>query len=81
MLSTGPHECEQGLKTEWQGVAIPLEMDHIDGDSDNNVEENLRLVCPNCHALSPYSKGGNWGRGRERRKQLRRVKALSELLV
>lgn len=31
---------------------IPLEVDHIDGDSQNNNFENLRLVCPNCHSLT-----------------------------
>jgi len=31
---------------------IPLEIDHIDGDSENNAEINLRLICPNCHYLT-----------------------------
>lgn len=31
----------------------PLEIDHIDGDRDNNVRENLDVLCPNCHALTP----------------------------
>ncbi len=31
---------------------VPLEVDHIDGDSQNNVVENLRLLCPNCHSLT-----------------------------
>jgi len=31
---------------------IPLEVDHIDGDSQNNVFENLKLLCPNCHSLT-----------------------------
>ena len=31
---------------------IPLEVDHIDGDSENNSFENLRLLCPNCHSLT-----------------------------
>jgi len=32
---------------------IPLEVDHIDGDWRNNSPENLRLLCPNCHSLTP----------------------------
>ena len=32
---------------------VPLEVDHIDGDASNNKEENLRLICPNCHSLTP----------------------------
>lgn len=42
----------------------PLEVDHIDGDSNNNKEENLRLICPNCHSLSPNYKNLNRGKGR-----------------
>lgn len=37
-----------------------LEIDHIDGDHKNNTRENLRVLCPNCHALTPNFR--NWGR-------------------
>ncbi len=30
-----------------------MELDHIDGDNKNNLKENLRLLCPNCHAKTP----------------------------
>ncbi|MFC1624859.1 HNH endonuclease signature motif containing protein [Patescibacteria group bacterium] len=30
---------------------IPLELDHINGDSKDNRIENLRILCPNCHSL------------------------------
>lgn len=30
-----------------------LEVDHIDGDASNSWEENLRVLCPNCHSLTP----------------------------
>lgn len=43
---------------------VPLEVDHIDGNSENNIEENLRLICPNCHALTPTFKNLNKGNGR-----------------
>lgn len=32
--------------------SIPLEVHHIDGDCTNNKEENLQLLCPNCHSLT-----------------------------
>lgn len=46
---------------------IPLEVDHIDGDYTNNNENNLTLLCPNCHSLTPTYKGANSGRGRKTR--------------
>lgn len=67
LVRTRPHQCESCAITEWQGQPVPLEMDHIDGDSSRNVESNLRLICPNCHALSPFHKGKNRGRGRPKR--------------
>ena len=43
---------------------LPLEIDHIDGNSENNSEDNLRLICPNCHSLTPNYRGANRGNGR-----------------
>lgn len=43
---------------------VPLEVDHIDGDAENNNENNLRLLCPNCHALTPSFRNLNRGHGR-----------------
>ena len=45
----------------------PLEIDHIDGDSTNNSEDNLRLLCPNCHSLTPTWKALNKGKGSKSR--------------
>jgi hypothetical protein len=44
---------------------VTLEIDHIDGNADNNTENNLRLVCPNCHSLTPHFRNLNKGRGRK----------------
>lgn len=38
---------------------IPLEVEHIDGDFSNNREDNLILLCPNCHSLTATWKGAN----------------------
>jgi len=42
--------------------SIPLEIDHIDGDWTNTIESNLRLLCPNCHSLTPTYKSRNRGK-------------------
>src|SRR5262245_13664105 len=54
LISEGvkPHRCECCGLTEWLGQQVPLELHHKDGDRTNNRLCNLRLVCPNCHALT-----------------------------
>ena len=47
---------------EWNGEPIPLELDHVNGDRTDNRLENLRLLCPNCHAQTPTYRGRNIGR-------------------
>jgi transposase-like protein len=43
--------CELCGITEWRGQPVKLELDHINGDHTDRLE-NLRIVCPNCHALT-----------------------------
>lgn len=44
---------------------VPLEVDHIDGNSSNNIEKNLQLICPNCHSLTSHFRNLNKGNGRK----------------
>jgi hypothetical protein len=49
--------CEGCGLAEWQGQPIPLEVDHINGVRNDHRLENLRVLCPNCHALTPTWRG------------------------
>ena len=51
------------------GQPIPLVLDHMDGNSENNSLDNFRLVCGNCDMLLPTYKGKNAGNGRYSRRQ------------
>lgn len=71
-------EC--GNDDTWNGKSLVLEVDHINGNSDNNKPENLRLLCPNCHSQQNTSKGtGTIKKETKRNKYLRKYK--NSLLV
>jgi|688.fasta_scaffold613712_2 hypothetical protein len=53
------HKCDRCGNTEWQNHPIPLELEHIDGNSSNHTLSNLSLLCPNCHALTSTYRGKN----------------------
>lgn len=48
---------------------VPLQIHHIDGDCLNNKEENLQLLCPNCHSLTDNYGNLNKNSSRVYRKQ------------
>lgn len=58
-----PYLCEMcGCDGVWQGQTISLHVDHIDGDMTNNVPENVRYLCPNCHSTTSTFAGRQKGR-------------------
>ena len=63
------HSCQSCDLSTWMGEPIPIEMDHIDGNYQNNTIDNLRLLCPNCHAQTPTYKNKNKGKGRHNRRE------------
>ncbi|AWL88227.1 FIG01131887: hypothetical protein [Streptomyces globisporus] len=58
-----PEQCDEcGTKPIWHGSPITLEIDHINGDWSDDRAENLRFLCPNCHAVtSTWCRGGAHG--------------------
>lgn len=72
LLEQREYKCEVCGLSEWMGQSIPLELDHIDGNADNNSPENLRLICPNCHAQTETYKGANAGKGSQRQAMRRK---------
>ena len=56
LLNEGYLEPKCGIcgEEEWRGKEIPLQLDHKNGKHDDNSLRNLRVICPNCHAQTPW---------------------------
>lgn len=67
-------DSEQCSECCWSKVNVktgkcPIELEHIDGNAENNAPWNVRLLCPNCHALTPTYRALNKGNGRQWRRE------------
>lgn len=70
ILIESEYKCFNCGISEYNNKKLTLELDHIDGDGTNNNKNNVRLLCPNCHGLTPTFKAKNIGNGkREWRKK------------
>lgn len=70
ILLENEYKCFQCGINQYNNKKLTLELDHIDGDGTNDNKNNVRLLCPNCHGLTPTFKGKNIGNGkREWRKK------------
>lgn len=54
MLERADYKCERcgWCETNEHHPTPPLQLHHIDGNCLNNKEENLIILCPNCHSLT-----------------------------
>ena len=59
ILHESNYKCECCGISDWQGKSITLDMDHIDGNPQNNDRTNLRILCPNCHSQTHTYKARN----------------------
>lgn len=79
LIEKNGEQCvECGVGTVYNNKPLSLQLDHIDGNSDNNRVENLRLLCPNCHSQTvtygSKGKGNRYKKDTERNKYLREYK-------
>lgn len=67
------HKCYRCGRTKWEGELIPIQIDHINGIHNDNRLENLTILCPNCHALTPTYCGKNKKRINKKLKKKRLI--------
>ena len=80
LIETRGKKCEEcGQEGTWNNKPLVLQLDHIDGDSDNNFPLNIRLLCPNCHSqtenFGSKGKGSRYKKVAKRNNYLREYKA------
>jgi Zn finger protein HypA/HybF involved in hydrogenase expression len=69
LIETYGNKCwECGIES-WKGKSIVFELEHKNGNSEDNSKENLSILCPNCHSQTLTYKNRNKGNGRHSRRE------------
>lgn len=53
------YKCDICNISNWQNKQLSLQLDHINGISNDHRLENLRFLCPNCHSQTETFAGRN----------------------
>ena len=73
ILNEQDGKCDTcGIEHVWCNENLVFVLDHIDGNSDNNNRNNLRLLCPNCNSQTPTFCSKNKGNGNSYRNTYRK---------
>ena len=59
LLESGrPYICEVcGMEPKWNGKELRFQVDHKNGNWDDNRPDNLQFICPNCHTQTTNYSG------------------------
>ena len=68
------YKCQICSISSWNGKPLTLQLDHIDGNNKNNLVENFRWLCPNCHTQTD-----TWGTKNASDEGKKRIKEASKL--
>lgn len=68
ILELQSNKCAKCGIVDYNNAPIVLELEHKDGNSENNLLSNLECLCPNCHSQTPTYKNRNQGNGRHARR-------------
>lgn len=59
ILEEQDNSCGRCKTKEWFSRSLPIEIEHIDGNNQNDARENLIGLCPNCHSITDTWRGRN----------------------